>query len=114
MNFENKIKDMISVGSVSPDTTKFLDRLHHKREKQYARRHRFVSGMSALSLILITGFLTFSQLDIGSEIYVNESTLVEKEIYVDELTLMLLDYDDDIWNVYELLEEINHESVLEI
>lgn len=114
MNFENKLNQMLSTQGQCPDKTGFLDRLHHTREKQLIKKQRTLSGFSAISLVLLTGFLAFSQLDIGSEIFVDESSRIETENYIDDLALLLLDYDEDVWTVYELLDEINHESVTEI
>ncbi len=114
MNFENKLQTIMSVDHEISDKTAFLDKLYHRWERQLEKKQKVLSGASAIGLVILTGLLTFSQLDIHSDIYADETSSIETEIYIDDLAMLLLEFDEDVWTVLELLEEVNHETITEI
>ena len=114
MNFEEHIKHVTSIKNDTPNEIGFLDRLHLRHENEMLKKHHVMASVAAFGLILLTGLLTFARLDNIAENYATENANEIDNVYIDELALSLLDYDEDVWGIVEFLDEVNHEPITTI
>ena len=103
------------------DKNKFIDALHLQREKNMLKHHRFISGLSMSLVILLVALSSFTQLDKGSDPWLDDNLTAavqeddeELENYLADLSVMLVDASDDIWETVKFLDEMNFDIINQI
>ena len=121
MNFEQKIKQIMTESDLIDDKNKFIDALHLQREKNMLKHHRFISGLSMSLVILFVAVSSFTQLDKGSDPWLDDNLTAavqeddeELENYLADLSVMLVDASDDIWETVKFLDEMNFDIINQI
>ena len=103
------------------DKNKFIDALHLQREMNMLKHHRFISGLSMSLVILFVAVSSFTQLDKGSDPWLDDNLTAavqeddeELENYLADLSVMLVDASDDIWETVRFLDEMNFDIINQI
>ena len=122
MNFDEILKQAISVDDGSIDESRFIEKLHGAQRQMAIKRARFNSSLATAVFLIIFGWASFSQLDSGfyefeydnlytiedDYDYYSEVDSLEYELYIADLALYLLD-EEDIWEVMEFFEEVEYD-----
>jgi len=114
MNVDKQIKKIQNEdigGSVDPKS--FLINLHHKRNKNDARRSQLINGIYAFCLLIMFSVVTVNQLayEPGTHASVDlmpyQEMDAETESFVYDLADYLIVSSDDIWQTLDFFDEIN-------
>jgi hypothetical protein len=122
MNFDERLKQAISVDDASIDESRFIEKLHDTQRQLAIKRARLNSSLATAAFLIVFGWASFSQLDNGIYEYVydglytfeddydyySEFDSLEYDLYLADLALYLLD-EDDIWEVMEFFEEVEYD-----
>jgi hypothetical protein len=122
MNFDERLKQAISVDDASIDESRFIEKLHDTQRQLAIKRARLNSSLATAAFLMVFGWASFSQLDNGIYEYVydglytfeddydyySEFDSLEYDLYLADLALYLLD-EDDIWEVMEFFEEVEYD-----
>ncbi|HJL75176.1 MAG: hypothetical protein QF439_03140 [Candidatus Marinimicrobia bacterium] len=122
MNFDERLKQAISVDDASIDESRFIEKLHDTQHQLAIKRARLNSSLATAAFLMVFGWASFSQLDNGIYEYVydglytfeddydyySEFDSLEYDLYLADLALYLLD-EDDIWEVMEFFEEVEYD-----
>lgn len=122
MNFDEKLKQTISVDDVSIDASRFIEKLHGAQQQLAIKRARLNSSLAIAAFLFVFGWASFSQLDNGIYEYeydglytfedeydfYSDVDSTEYELYIADLALYLLD-EDDIWDVMNFFEEVEYD-----
>ncbi len=120
MNFDEKLKQAISVDDASIDASRFIEKLHVAQQQLVVKRARLNSSLATALFLMVFGWASISQLDNSVNefdgLYVFEDdydyySAVDStayDLYIADLALYLLD-EDDIWEVLEFFEEVEYD-----
>ena len=122
MNFDERLKQAISIDDASIDESRFIEKLHDTQRQLAIKRARLNSSLATAAFLMVFGWASFSQLDNGIYEYVydglytfeddynyySEFDSLEYDLYLADLALYLLD-EDDIWEVMEFFEEVEYD-----
>jgi hypothetical protein len=122
MNFDERLKQAISIDDASIDESRFIEKLHDTQRQLAIKRARLNSSLATAAFLIVFGWASFSQLDNGiyeyeydglytfedDYDYYSEFDSLEYDLYLADLALYLLD-EDDIWEVMEFFEEVEYD-----
>ena len=123
MNFESKIRQILSYSSRIIDKEQFIYNLTTARHEQKLKRSQSISGILAVCLIIIIGVGSYFELDGGviysggnfyfsdsniSNIDFDEFNLNSDNYFIDDLAIYIIEEEDDIWTAFTFLDEIEY------
>ena len=120
MKIETRFQEIASSTYEIPDGDRFIIKLHGERQRRHQKRVGFLNGIAAATLVVVFGFMSFSQLTDdpsiygSSDLYALEVMDPETEAYVYDLADYLVSSSEDIWETMSFLDEIQFEPVLEM
>jgi len=126
MNFESKIRQMISDSYRTIDKEQFINNLTEARYKHKLKRSQAFSGILAICLIIIVGLTSYFELDQGAfqsggNYYFSDSNIsysdfdednYNNDYLLDDLAIYIIEEEDDIWTAFSFLDEIEFDSFI--
>ena len=127
MNFESKIRQTISDLNKSIDKEQFIINLTEVRCKHKLKRNQAISGILAISLIVIITITSYFELDQGAiqsggSFYFSDSNISYSDFYeynlnnddylIDDLAIYIVEQEDDIWTAFSFLDEIEYDNFI--
>ena len=126
MNFESKIRQIISGYDKTIDKEQFINNLTEARFKHKLKRSQAFSGILAICLIIIVGLTSYFELDQGaiqsgrnyyfSDRNISYSNFDENnynnDYLLDDLAIYIIEEEDDIWTAFSFLDEIEFDNFI--
>jgi len=126
MNFESKIRQMISDSYRTIDKEQFINNLTEARYKHKLKRSQAFSGILAICLIIIVGLTSYFELDQGAfqsggNYYFSDSNIsysdfdednYNNDYLLDDLAIYIIEEEDDIWTAFSFLDEIEFDNFI--
>ena len=126
MNFESKIRQIISGSDKTIDKEQFINNLTEARFKHKLKRSQAFSGILAICLIIIVGLTSYFELDqeaiqSGRNYYFSDRNIsysnfdennYNNDYLLDDLAIYIIEEEDDIWTAFSFLDEIEFDNFI--
>jgi len=127
MNFESKIRQIISGYDKTIDKEQFINNLTEARFKHKLKRSQAFSGILAICLIITVALTSYFELDRGAiqsgrNYYFSDSNIFYSEFdednfnnndyLLDDIAIYIMEEEDDIWTAFSFLDEIEFDNFI--
>ncbi|MDP6878213.1 MAG: hypothetical protein QGI18_06400 [Candidatus Marinimicrobia bacterium] len=127
MNFESKIRQIISGSDKTIDKEQFINNLTEARFKYKLKRSQAFSGILAICLIITVALTSYFELDQGAiqsgrNYYFSDSNIFYSEFdednfnnndyLLDDIAIYIMEEEDDIWTAFSFLDEIEFDNFI--
>ncbi len=127
MNFESKIRQILSDSDRTIDKEQFINNLTKVRYKHQLKRSQTISSVLAICLIMAVSLTSYFELDQGiihssGNYYFSDGNMfhsefdqdnfIDNDYLLDDLVIYIMEEEDDIWTAFTFLDEIEFDNFI--